>query len=100
MGDIFSANTGELASTGSTITRLGNDYKTNVSSIFTVIDNLNTKWSGGASAQYIGSFNSFKPDLNNLGDAVDGMGRALSRAATAFSDNEDDLTAQAKRLGN
>lgn len=100
MSDIFSANTEDLSRCGSTISRLGDDYKSNIANIFTVIDNLSGHWSGGASAQYIGSFNTYKTDLNNLGNAVESMGRALTGAAQNFNSNEEALAAQAKRLGN
>lgn len=95
---IFSASTNDLDQTGKTIRNLGDDYKYNISEIFKVINNLGVKWSGEASDKYVTTFNSYKPDLDCLGDAIVGMGNALSNAASTFATNEEDLKAQAGRL--
>lgn len=95
---IFSANTADLSQAGRTISNLGENYKSNITSIFSVIDNLQSHWSGGASTQYMTAFNSHRTDLNNLGSAIENMGRALQNAANAFEDNETDLAGKASRL--
>ena len=95
---IFSANTSDMSYTGKVIRELGEEYKTNINSIFTLIDNLGNKWSGEASNQYVTTFNSYKSDLNRLGDTISNMGIALSNAAVRFDDNEDDLKTQAGNL--
>lgn len=95
---IFGANTGDLSHAGRTITSLGEEYKSNITNIFNEIDNLSSKWSGGASNQYITTFNSYKMDLNNLGITIEKMGQALSNAAIAFDQNEEDLTTRAGQL--
>lgn len=95
---IFSANTAEINQAGRTISNLGDNYKTNVSNIFSTIDTLSKSWSGGASERYVTAFNSYKPDLNNLGTTITNMGAALQSAAASFDDNEADLTARAGNL--
>lgn len=95
---IFSANTSDMSYTGRTIRELGDEYKTNISGIFNLIDNLGNKWSGEAANKYITAFNTYKSDLNRLGDTISNMGIALTNAANTFDDNEEDLATQAGNL--
>ena len=95
---IFSANTSDMAYTGKVIRDLGEEYKNNITNIFSLIDNLGNKWSGEASNKYVTTFNSYKSDLNRLGDTISNMGIALSNAASTFDANEDDLKTQAGNL--
>lgn len=98
MNQQISVDPAELNITGKNIASLGGDYKTNITKIYTEIDNLSTKWTGGASEKYITACNSYKNDLNKLGDAIVGMGNGLQTAGQKFSDNEEDLLSQAGRL--
>ncbi len=95
---IFSANTADMSYTGKTIRDLGEEYKTNINSIFGLIDNLGSKWSGEASDKYVTTFNSYKSDLNRLGDTISNMGIALTNAASTFDENENDLKTRAGNL--
>lgn len=95
---IFSANTTDLRESGRIIRDCGDNYKTDVANIYTVLGNLSSHWSGGASDQYSASVNSYRADLNNLGSAIINMGQALIGAATSFEQNEEDLANRAKNL--
>ena len=95
---IISVDPGDLNQTGRNISELGGSYKSNITNIFAEIDNLSAKWSGGASEKYITACNSYKSDLNKLGEAIVGMGHGLQTAAAMFSDNEEDLATQAGNL--
>ena len=49
---IFSANTSDMSYTGKVIRELGDEYKTNINSIFTLIDNLGNKYLVSGSGTY------------------------------------------------
>lgn len=95
---IFEANTESIHSAGSAILNSGNEYKSNISNIYGVLGELNSAWTGGASDKYATAFASYQKDLNNLGDAIIGMGNALQSAASTFDANENELASEASRL--
>ena len=95
---IFAADTAQLAKAGRSISEYGSSYKSNITNIYSAINDLSRGWTGGASRQYVTSFVNYKEDLNKLGDSIVNMGNALQSAATSFDNNEEDLTNRASNL--
>lgn len=88
----------EMITDGSAMQTCSEYYKSNVTEMFSVLSTLINSWTGQASDTYRDRFETRKPYLRELGDAVEGIAFALQRGGATFEATEEQLNAIVGRL--
>ena len=92
------ANYAEMEVSASKIISAANAYRVEVKNLYNDIDNLNNVWKGTDNLEYVNKVNSYKDDINTLGEVVENYGKFLNRSAQIIKGTQNDIAANARRL--
>ena len=88
----------EMKSQSTKIKNAANDYKSNVDSLYEIVDNLSANWKGTDNISYANTVNGYKNDLKLLGDIVNNYADFLSNGADIIRAAQDEISSSAGRL--
>jgi len=92
------ASYSEMKSAANDITKSSEDYQANVEGLYTIVDNLTTVWKGTDNISYADTVNSYKKDMQNLGEVIKDYATFLTRSADAINEAQEDVQTAAGRL--
>ncbi len=88
----------EMKSQSTKIKNAANEYKSNVDSLYEIVDNLSANWKGTDNISYANTVNGYKNDLKLLGDIVNNYADFLSNGADIIRAAQDEISSSAGRL--
>ena len=88
----------EMQSDANGISKAAEEYKTNVDSLYGIVDNLSSVWQGKDNLDFASTVNGYKEDLKSLGDVVNSYAEFLNKAASTISQTQDEISGAATRL--
>ena len=92
------ASYAEMQSAATEISKASGEYKSNVDSLYQIVDNLVENWKGTDNVSFANTVNGYKETLKNLGDVVDNYATFLNKAAAAISATQDEVSSAAGKL--
>lgn len=92
------ASYAEMKSQSTKIKNAANEYKSNVDSLYAIVDNLSSNWKGTDNISYANTVNGYKNDLKLLGDIVNNYADFLSNGADIIRAAQDEISSSAGRL--
>ncbi len=92
------ASYAEMKTAANEISKASEEYKSNVESLYGIVDNLVNNWKGTDNVSFANTVNGYKNDLKSLGDVVNSYANFLNNAANIISSTQDDVSDAAGRL--
>jgi len=89
-----------LESAAGRIESLAGDYKTQFTTLYTTTDGMAAKWSGKDNLAFTEQIAGFKDDFNKMHTLMLNYADFLRKAAKAYRDTQDTITAEARKLVN
>jgi WXG100 family type VII secretion target len=90
----FKVTPAQLQSLSGAVSRINNDVRGQHVSLKSQLTPLfGSEWSGAAATQFAGLYEQFDQSAKNLSDALDGIGRLLNSAGSAYADVEASIAA-------
>ncbi|MBR2587817.1 MAG: WXG100 family type VII secretion target [Bacilli bacterium] len=73
-------------------------FKNEVSELYTIINNLNSDWHSEAQQAYVNKINTYKKDMEKLGQAIEGYGNFLIKTVDVYNNIEQGIKNVANKL--
>jgi WXG100 family type VII secretion target len=90
----FKVTPAQLQSLSGTVSRVSSDVRGQHATLKSQLGPLfGSEWSGAAAAQFSGLYEQFDQSAKSLSDALDGIGRLLNSAGSAYADVEASIAA-------
>lgn len=77
----MTGDTSRMRATANEVTNNGNKYKERIEEIFSKVEALSSNWQGADYDQFKATCQKHREPLNELGEAINGFGKALNEAA-------------------
>lgn len=76
---------------GNQVVDNASDFKSEVNKIYSIVDDLNTTWTGTAASKFSDRINSFKEDYQKFGELITNFGELLTAIGKDYQNLEQNL---------
>lgn len=90
--------TAQLDSTASRVEQLAGDYRSEYTSLFSLIASLKSSWDGEDNVAFTNQIEGFRDDFQRMEQLMRDYAAYLRKAAQTYRDTQDSVAAQAKTL--
>lgn len=92
------ANLTQMSTDAKAINNAASEYQAAVSELYKTVDNLTTAWQGTDNVSYANKVNSYKDEIQALGQIVNNYAVFLNRAAASLQELQGEIASSASRL--
>ena len=94
----ITADTSALRTLGNQVLENAGEYKSEVTKVYTNVDNLSSSWQGIDNQEYVNKVNEYKETIEALGKAVANYGQFLVDTATNIEKVQAEIRDAAGRI--
>lgn len=92
------ANLQQMSTDARDISSSASEYQNSVKTLYTAVEELTNSWQGTDNAQYANKVNSYRDEIEALGQIVNNYAVFLNRAAASLEELQGEITSAAGRL--
>jgi NTP pyrophosphatase (non-canonical NTP hydrolase) len=93
-----SVDTGSLRDLGNRVSKLSTDYKTEVTKIYNIVDELNQGWDDNSNKAYVAKVREYKDLFDELGEVINNYGIFMIKAAAKYERAIEDITSSTSNI--
>ncbi|MBR4260599.1 MAG: WXG100 family type VII secretion target [Clostridia bacterium] len=95
---VLKASPEEIRTAGKSLVGNAESYLGSVKSLYDTVDNLQASWQGSDNAQFANTVNSYKENINALGQVIGNYGVFLQETANSLEKLQAEIAQQASNL--
>ena len=94
----LSVNMETVRSLGKTVGEQAAEYNTEITNIYSVVDDIKSVWQGSDSASYTSQVEGYRASMEALGKVIEQYGQFLLNTADTYQKLQEDITSNAGKL--
>lgn len=95
---VLKASPEEIRGAGKSLVGNAESYLASSKAIYDTVDNIQTSWQGEDTTKFINTVNSYKADINALGQVIGNYGVFLQETANSLEKLQAEIAQQASNL--